>query len=690
MDRFPATRTARVVDDYHGTKIADPFRWLENQEHPEVREWVRAQTRAAVDHIHASPMFGTALDRLTALWSSARRGVPVVRAGRTFGLHNDGTRPRDVLRVSDEDGDRVLVDPAAGGAETVALNAFEPSPDGRWVVYATSVGGSDWTTLRVVNAETGDELEDTIEWVKQPTIAWFPDSAGFVYSSLAPPEDGGTFTAENTGLRLRSHRLGRPADETLYEPEPGVLWICPHVTADGKYVVVEAPSSGLLFDRVLYRPADGDGDFVPLVQGGAPARFVGSDGDTFYLQTHLDAPNGRLVAVDLARPDPAAWRDIVPESALRLPVLLLRAGVFGRHLVSVHEDLMNNVVQVTSLDGADSYCVDLPGPGVVPLSGGELSGSPEEPVFHFAFSSWTQPPSVLRHDITTRETTTYFRPELPGYDPDEFVSYTVEVPSSGGVSVPVELVHRHDVERDGNRPVLVTGYGGFGLNYKALGFTPWLAVWLEQGGVLAVAGLRGGNERGESWHAAGMREHKQNVFDDCVAATQWLIDHGWTRPGRLALTGQSNGGLLAGAVLVRRPDLFAAVVPEVGVLDMLRYHRFTGSRNWISEYGCADDPDQFRYLYAYSPLHNVVEGTSYPNVLVTTGEYDDRVPPGPHSYKFAAALQAAQAGPAPILLRVWEDTGHGGGKTVTQEVRERAEVLAFLLEALNVQTSRSE
>jgi prolyl oligopeptidase len=663
----PTSRTCDEVTDFHGTKVPDPYRWLEAQGDAEVEAWVDAQNSTTRKYLAGLPQREQVRTRLAELWTYARRGVPAHARGRQFETRNDGSQEQDALWVIEGDAERLLL---TLPAET-ALAAFEPSPCGRLLAVGTTSAGSDWVTLRVLDVDSGGFLIDRIEWLKIPYVAWLPNGIGFVYSGFAPPEHDQVLLASNRGQQVRLHRLGESMDQVLYEPPAEVAFVVPHV--DAGHLVVEVLRAATP-TTVLVGPLGGE--LQPVADGEAVVRFVGIIGDEVLLQSHDRAPNGSVLAVGLT--DGRA-RTLVPESSAPLDAARGSAFLFGGDLVTIRTQAMSSQVTVTDPATGTAYDLDLPA-GLVAFARGHR----EEPVFAFFFLSPTEPAKVLEHDLRTRKTTTRFAPQLPGYDPGALVVEDFEVASTDGVRVPVRLIRHRDVAPDRARPTLVSGYGGFGIVFGTLGFHIGFRLgyvpWLEAGGVLVLTGLRGGGEYGEQWHLAGTRERKQNVFNDAIAVCEWLVEQGWTSPEHLALTGSSNGGLLAGAVLTQRPDLLAAVVPDVGVLDMLRYHQFTGGRAWTAEYGCAKDPDDFTFLRAYSPVHNVTPVRSFPATLITTGDHDDRVPPGVHSYKFAATLQAAQGGGRPVLLRVQRDAGHGAGRATSTEIDERADVLAFLLE----------
>jgi prolyl oligopeptidase len=679
--RYPDTPTCDQVDDYHGTKIRDPYRWLEDTDSEQTRAWVQAQndvTRAWLAQVTSRQDIR---ERLTALWDHPRAGAPWHREGRWFQLRNTGLQNQDVLwsmDAPDAEG-RVLLDPNTLSEDgTVALTGAAVSDDGELLAYATSEAGSDWMTWRVREVGTGEDRADVIRWSKFSGAAWTRDGAGFYYAHYDPPQPGAEYEQRNLDQKLSYHRLGteQGEDELVYarpdEPEWG---FSPSVTDDGRYLVVHVWQGTDPRNRIYLANLDRGGRVEPLIDDfDAGYDLIGSHGDVLLFRTDLDAPLGRVIAVDVTRPHREHWEEVVPEGEDRLE----RARLVGGRIVAAYLHHASHRIRLFGLDGEPAGEVALPGYGSVDA----ITGRPEDQAFHFTFTTFTAPTAVYRHDIPAHETALV---RAPGADIDAsaFRTQQVFVTSKDGTRVPMFLVCRADVTPDGSRPTLLYGYGGFDI-----ALTPAFAVsrhvWVERGGVLAIANLRGGGEYGKAWHDAGRLANKQNVFDDAIACAEWLVQEGWTSARRLAIQGGSNGGLLVGACMTQRPDLFGACVPEVGVLDMLRFHRFTIGWGWTSDYGCADDPEQFAWLHAYSPLHNLRPGTAYPATLVTTGDHDDRVVPG-HSFKFAAALQAAQGGDAPVLIRIETQAGHGAGKPTGKLIDERTDVLAFLERALGVE-----
>jgi len=673
---YPPARRDATVDVLHGETVADPYRWLEDTYAPDTAEWVAAQNALTQRVLGAAPTRDEIRARLTEMWDFPRRGVPYERAGRWFQQRNTGLQPQSVLYVmdsADAEG-RVLLDPNALSADgTVALMATEVSPDGRLLAYATSSAGSDWMTWRVRDIDTGDELPDTLEWSKFSGAAWTPDASALLYVVYDAPESGQEFLAESRTGRVVRHRLGtaQTDDAVVWSAPDQPEWV-PSVAAtpDGRWAIVHV-AHGTFPENQLHVVdlADPDAGARPLVPGlDCEAGYAGNVGATFYLVTDADAARRQIVAVDLDDPGRDRWRTVVAET----DDTLTEAHLFGGRLVAHYLAHAHSSLRVFGLDGDRGADVDLP--GIVTVT--EMSGHPDRDVVHVAVSSFTDSGSLWAYDLTAREIRRTFAPTAP-IEVESFVTEQVFVESADGTQVPVFLVHRDNVKPSGDVPVLLYGYGGFNIPLTPA-FSALRAVWVERGGLYAVANLRGGGEYGREWYDGGRRANKQNVFDDFASVARWLGGgSGWSRPDRVAIHGGSNGGLLVGACLTQHPELYGAAVPAVGVLDMLRFHRFTIGWAWISDYGDPDDPEQYRWVRAYSPLHNIRPGTAYPPTLVLTGDHDDRVAPG-HSFKFAAALQAAQAGDAPILVRIETSAGHGAGKPTQKLIDEGADLLAFL------------
>jgi prolyl oligopeptidase len=676
---YPRARKADIVDVLHGTRVPDPYQWLEDPDSPETRVWVDAEnalTRSRLD----GPLRERLVAELTALYDYPRATMPFRRGDRYFFFWNPGLRNQPALMVKDalDAPPRPFIDPNDLSPDgTVALTAVFGSDDGRRVAYALSRSGSDRQELLVRDVESGRELPDRLDWVKFASVAWTADGSGFYY--LRFPEPGTVAPGDEHYFgRIYFHRLGdaQPDDVLVFQANRD-REVVPLVdlTFDDRYVVITAQKGASdrseihLIDR--HAP---DRRARPLFTGyDAAYAFVGSADGRLYFRTDAGAPRGRIVTVDAADP----WsppREIVAERADKLSLAVIARG---RLVLSYLHDAADRLL-LFGLDGAPAGEVPLPPFGSL----ASLDARPGHDDVTMTFQSFTQPPSAYRYEIGSGRIAPLVAAPAPRIDPTAYVTEQVWYPSRDGTRVSMFLVHRRDLPRDGNRPVLLTAYGGFNISLTPA-FDAANLLLLARDGVVAVPNLRGGGEYGEAWHEAGMRERKQNVFDDFIAAAESLIREGWTKPGRLAIEGGSNGGLLTGAALVQRPDLFGAVVCRVPVADMLRYHLFTIGRFWIPEYGSADDPTQFQYLLAYSPYHNVTDGVAYPPTLVMTADTDDRVSPG-MAKKFAARLQAATSGEAAILIRVETKAGHGAGKPVSKVIDEDADIFGFVFGALGV------
>jgi prolyl oligopeptidase len=683
---YPPTRKADHVDEYHGVKVHDPYRWLEDADAPETADWVKAQNQVTFSYLRSLPRRESLQKRLTELWNHPRFGVPFKEGRLYFYSKNDGLQNQSVLYVQPalDAAPRVLLDPNALSPDgTVALSGTAVSRDGKLLAYGLARAGSDWQEFRVRDVASGRDRDDLIRWAKFAGASWTKDGKGFFYSRYPEPAD------ESKGLRAANrfhkvyyHVVGTPQahDKLMYERPDEPEWLMgTHVSDDGRYAIVSLSKSGP-HNRLYFidltdpqRPTP-DGPVVKLIDTFEAAYdFVGNDGPVFYFKTDLDTPRGRIVAIDTTRPDRANWKTILPERDDTLQDVVL----VGDQLVTEYLHNAYSQLRVFGLDGKLRHELELPTMGTV--SG--LRARRDDTELFYGFTSYLHPPTTYRYDVKAGTSTVFRKPEV-AFDVSQYETEQFFYTSKDGTRVPMFLTHRKGLKRDGNNPVLLTGYGGFNISLTP-SFSVSNAVWLENGGVLAVPSLRGGGEFGEAWHLAGTKERKQNVFDDFIAAAEFLVREGYTSPKRLAIAGGSNGGLLVGAVLNQRPDLFAAALPAVGVMDMLRFHRFTIGSAWTYDYGSSDDPAHFKAIYAYSPLHNVKPGTRYPATLVTTADHDDRVVPG-HSFKYAATLQAAQAGPAPVLIRIETKAGHGAGKPTSKQIEEAADRWAFVMHHLGM------
>jgi prolyl oligopeptidase len=677
---YPESTRVDHVDVYHGVKVSDPYRWLEDLDSEQTRSWVTEQNKVTMGFLDAIPERKALRERLKELWNYERYTVPYKQGGRYFYGRNDGLQNQNVLYWLDRlDGEpRVVLDPNTLSEDgTVALSGTSISEDGKLLAYGLSSGGSDWQEWKVREIETGRDLPDRLQWVKFSGAAWTHDSKGFFYSRYDEPREGGRMEDTNFYQKLYYHRLGTPQseDELVYQrPDQKEMGFGAAVTEDGRYLVIFAWKGTEINNGIFYKDLRTPGSKVVelLKDFDASYNFVGNDGPVFWLRTDSGAPRGRLIAVDIRNPGRESWKELIPEARETLQgVGCLNDSFVTEYLKDAHSQ-----IRIFGLDGKLRRELELPGLGSV----NGFSGKREDRETFYSFTSFTSPGTIFRYDLVTGKSTVFREPAIKGFDPTAYETKQVFFTSKDGTRVPMFITHKKGLKLDGGNPAYLYGYGGFSVSLTPSFSIPQI-VWMERGGVYATANLRGGGEYGEDWHLAGSKLKKQNVFDDFIAASEWLIANGYTGKGRLAIAGHSNGGLLTAAAMVQRPDLFGAVVVGVGVLDMLRFHKFTIGWGWVSDYGSPDDPEEFKALYAYSPYHNLKPGTAYPATLITTADHDDRVVPA-HSFKFAAALQAANGGPNPTLIRIETRAGHGGGKPTGKKIEEAADELGFLFKIL--------
>jgi prolyl oligopeptidase len=681
---YPPSRVVDHRDDYHGTAIADPYRWLEALDSAEVKAWVEAQNALSQPFLAAIPARKRLVDRLTALWNYERYEVPFEEGGRYFFRKNDGLQNQSVLYVMDRWGaePRVLIDPNTFSKDgTVALGSAVPSPDGRYLAYSVQDGGTDWRTWKVRDVTTGADAADFIDDTKFTTVSWSRDSRGFYYSRY-PRAAGAGRADDQKPVAVWHHRLGttQAEDRLVYDLRHATRNPEATVTEDGRFLVVTVFDGYdtnalhvLPLDPAKARP---EGEPLAVLDAwDALYGYLGNDGSTFFVQTTKDAPRSRIVAIDLSVPAAANWKTVVAEADETLE----QASYVGGRFVAQYLKDARAAVRVFDRTGAPARDVALPGIGSV----GGFGGHHDRTETFFSFVSFTSPVAIYRFDVATGQAETFRQATVPA-DLARFETKQVFYASKDGTRVPMFLVHRKGLALDGNNPTLLYGYGGFKAS-ETPAYSTSRVAWLELGGVLAVANLRGGGEYGEAWHLAGTKLKKQNVFDDFIAAAEYLVRERYTSPARLAIQGGSNGGLLIGAVLNQRPDLFGAALPAVGVMDMLRYHTASANaRQWSSDFGIAENAEEFRALAAYSPYHNIRDGACYPPTLVTTADRDDRVVPW-HSFKYAARLQKAQGCARPILIRVETRAGHGAGKPTWMQIENVADEWAFLVAALGME-----
>jgi prolyl oligopeptidase len=677
MLNYPDTAIVDQVDAFFGTSVADPYRWLEEdvRGNADVAAWVDAQNAVSFAYLATLPDRERLKSRLTQLWNYEKFSLPIRRGELYFYRHNSGLQNQAVLVVQQglEGDPRQLIDPntwAIDGA--TAMASYLPSPDGTHVLYAIQDGGSDWRLLRVLVVASGALLEDAIEWVKFSDLAWHPDGSGFYYSRFPEPAAGQEFQSLNFDQAVYFHRLGEPQEnDTLVfaRPDHPDHMITASVVAKRFLVFTMSVGTDAAYEIAVQDLADPASTPALIIAGFEnDYGFLGAQGRTLFAITNRNAPRKRIVAIDLDAPTEDQWVELVPESTM---VLSDASHVGGKLIVEYMADV-KTAVHLFNTDGTAFSSVDLPGLG----SAGGFEGEADESETFYSFSSYNEPGSIYRYDVESGTSELFKAPALP-FNPDDFIVTQVFYPSRDGTLIPMFISHRRGFVPGTGVPTLLYGYGGFDISMTP-GYSNSFFAWMDMGGVMAVANLRGGGEYGKQWHDAGRLLNKQNVFDDFIAAGEYLVAQGYTTPAQLAINGGSNGGLLVGAVSNQRPDLFAAAVPAVGVMDMLRFDKFTAGRYWVDDYGKPSEIEaDFRNNLGYSPYHNIKSGVAYPAIMATTADTDDRVVPG-HSFKYMAALQAADTGSAPKIIRIETRAGHGAGKPTEKQIEEAADILAFL------------
>ncbi len=690
---YPETKTGTQVDDYHGVQVADPYRWLEDLDSPETAAWVTAQNEVTFGYLRQIPQRDSIRERMTALWNYEKFGVPFKEGGRYFYSRNSGLQNQSVLLTADslDAAPRELLDPNTLSKDgTVALAGMSISDDGNLMAYGLSQAGSDWVEYRVRDVRSGKDLDTLIKWVKFSGAAWTKDNAGFFYSRFDEPKSGeNLLEASNFHQKLYYHKLGTPqSQDVLVYHAPDAArkdWgFSGGVSDDGKYLIISVWQGTERKNRVYFADlttgpqpyGDAGAAVVKMLDAfDAQYSFVDNDGPIFFFFTDNAAPRGRLVAIDSRDPAPAKWKEIIPQSADTLQGVSLVNDTF---IATYLKDAATQV-KLYDLSGRHVRDVALPGVGTA----GGFAGKRKDTETFYTYTSFNYPPTIFRYDMKSGQSSVFRKPTV-AFNPDEYEVKQVFYESEGA-RVPMFITHRKGLTLDGNNPTLLYAYGGFNIPITP-SFSVANVVWMELGGVYASACIRGGGEYGKEWHDAGRLKNKQNCFDDFIAAGEWLIANKYTSSSRLAIRGGSNGGLLVGAVLNQRPDLFAAALPEVGVMDMLRFHKFTIGHAWRSDFGDPDKPEDFQVIHKYSPLHNIRPGVRYPSTMILTGDHDDRVVPS-HSFKYAAALQAAHKGDNPVLIRIETRAGHGAGKPTTKLIEEAADRWAFLVKTLGMNGS---
>jgi prolyl oligopeptidase len=687
---YPPARRDAVVDDYHGTRAADPYRWLEDLDSPETRAWVSAEAQLSQTYLEAIPERERIRVRLTELYDFERVGIPFREHGRYFYTSNSGHQDQSVLLTASQlnEPPTLALDPnALPPAAHPVVTGYVASRDGKLLAYGVSSAGSDWTDWHLRDLGSGQDLPDVLSFTKYYRPVFTPDGRGLYYSAFPAPRAGAELSTQDKDNAVYYHALGTAgaADRRVLSDSTHPDWQYePQLTPDGRWLVVlagegevgdKAVENVYLMDLTAATPRP-----VPMALGFEAAfLYVGADAGRLYFLTSLDAPNGRVLAVDPKNPARANWQEVIPEGpdAIDLGIAAGSVTLVGHQLIvrTLHD--AHSRVMTYGLDGTPRREVTFPAAGTV----AGLDGHPDDHETFYSFSNLVTPPTIYHYDLDSGVSSVFHAPQV-AFDPAAFEERQVFYSGKDGTRIPMWLAYRKGLQLEARNPLLLYGYGGFGVSVLPT-FAAARVAWMEMGGVFAIANIRGGGEYGEAWHRQGIRTHKQVVFDDFIAAAEWLSAQRYTSARRLAIQGGSNGGLLIGACVTQRPDLFGAAIVQVGVLDMLRFNRFGQGAGWQGDYGSPQDPQQFKALYAYSPVHNVHPGTRYPAIMVVTGDHDTRVMPM-HSFKFAAALQAAQAGPAPVLLAVRLSSGHSGGETVTQAIDQNADIYAFLVRNLHM------
>ncbi|OAI41950.1 prolyl endopeptidase [Verrucomicrobia bacterium SCGC AG-212-E04] len=671
-----------VVDDLHGSKVADPYRWLEDANSAETAAWVEKQNEVTFGFLRAIPVREKIRERLTKIFDYERYGIPFKEGGRYFFAKNSGLQNQSPIYTTKalDQTPTLLLDPNTLAADgTVSLSSYSVSPDGKYMAYGVQTSGSDWIEWHVREVETGKDLADKIEWSKFSGSSWTKDSKGFFYSRYDAGDEKTKLQTSNYFQKVYYHQVGTPQSEDVlvYDRKDQKEWgFGAVVSDDGKYLAMRVSQGTSPKNRFFFRELKNNAPSGPVVEllkdGEAMYQFIGNNGPVFFFRTDKDAPRRRLISIDTSKPGDAP-KEIVPQSEEALDAA---DYVGGRFICSYLKDAKT---QVRIFDLAGKKLGEVQFPGIGTATG--FGGKPEDPETFYSFTGFTRPTTIYRYDVASGANKIVFQPKVD-FNPDDYITEQVFYPSKDGTKIPMFITYKKGLKKDGQNATYLYAYGGFSISITP-SFSAANLTWLEMGGVYAVANLRGGGEYGEAWHEAGTKKNKQNVFDDFIAAGEWLIANKYTSTPKLAIGGGSNGGLLVGACMTQRPDLYGAALPAVGVMDMLRFQKFTIGWAWTSDYGSADDPEMFAYLRGYSPYHNLKPGTKYPATMVTTSDHDDRVVPA-HSFKFAAELQADQAGPAPVLIRIETKSGHGAGRPTAKIIEESADRWAFLWSELGM------
>ncbi|QJB43469.1 prolyl oligopeptidase family serine peptidase [Dolichospermum flos-aquae] len=678
---YPTISKSDQIDNYHGTAVADPYRALEDPDTEETKAWVEAQNQVTFSYLNEIPAREKIKQRLTKLWDYEKYGTPFKEGESYFYFKNDGLQNQSVLYTLPtlESEPRVLLDPNQLSEDgTVALSGIAISENGQLLAYGLSSSGSDWQEWKVRDIATGEDLQDHLQWIKFSGAAWTHDHQGFFYSRYDEPNEKTKLEDVNYYQKLYYHKLGTQQSEDIliYHRSDEKEWgFGGNVTEDGKYLIISiwlgTDSKNLVFYQDL---TNLNSEIIELInQFAADYSFINNDDHIFYFRTDLNAPKGRVIAIDTKKPTSANCQEIIPQAVETLESV----GILNNQFVADYLQDAHSQIKIFDLKGNFIREVELPGIG----SASGFGGKRHDTETFYSFTSFTTPGTIYHYDMKTGKSEIFRQPKVD-LNADEYETKQVFYESKDGTKVPMFITHKKGIKLDGNNPTYLYGYGGFNISLTP-SFSVSLLIWLEMGGVYAVPNLRGGGEYGEEWHQAGMKLQKQNVFDDFITAAEWLIANNYTKPAKLAIGGGSNGGLLVGACMTQRPDLFGAALPAVGVMDMLRFHKFTIGWAWVAEYGSSENAAEFTNLYAYSPLHNLKPGIAYPPTLIITADHDDRVVPA-HSFKFAAALQAAHNGNAPVLIRIEIKAGHGAGKPTAKIIEEAADKWGFLVRVLAI------
>ncbi|GCD77653.1 prolyl endopeptidase [Thermaurantimonas aggregans] len=669
---YPVTETVDVVDEYFGVKVSDPYRWLEDDLSEKTAQWVKAQNEVTQEFLNRIPFRDKIFQRLEELWNYEKVSAPFTEGDYTYFYKNDGLQNQSVLYRTDKSGNtEVFLDPNTFSPDgTTSLAGISFTDDGKLAVYQISEGGSDWRKVIVINTETKEIIEDTLRDVKFSGLSWYKNE-GFFYSSYDKPKEGSQLSAKTDQHKLYYHKLGTPqsTDVPVFGADIKRRYVGGYVTEDNSLLVITAANTTTgneLYYKDLRNPKS---PLVAIVNNfdnsHSPVHF---ENDTLYILTNLNAPNRRLVKVSIKNPTPDNWVDVIPESDMPLNVSTGAGYIFASYLKDA-----TSLIEQYDLKGNKIRSIDLPALGTA--SG--FSAKWEDTLIYYTFTNYVYPPTIYRLNPKTGASELYRKPDVK-FNPEDYESKQIFYTSKDGTRIPMIITHKKGLKLNSKNPTILYGYGGFNISLTP-SFSVTNLVWMEMGGVYAVPNLRGGGEYGKKWHDAGRQFNKQNVFDDFIAAAEWLIENKYTSPDFLAISGGSNGGLLVGATMTQRPELFKVALPAVGVLDMLRYHKFTAGAGWAYDYGTADDSkEMFEYLKGYSPYHNLRKGMNYPATLITTADHDDRVVPA-HSFKFAAMLQAVNDGPNPTLIRIETNAGHGAGKPTRMVLQEATDRLAFTL-----------